>query len=144
MATLGAIAVLIMIVVLWVVFRVRWRLLSLLVVLLGVVWAFSILGLIGIPLAIVTISGLPILIGIGVDFAIQVHNRVEEEVVLDKEAHPMAETLVHLAPPLITATIAGVVAFLALQISEVPMIRDFGVLLAIGIVVLAWSSRSSS
>lgn len=134
MATLGAIAVVIMLVVLWAVFRVRWRLLSLLVVLLGVVWAFSILGLIGIPLAIVTISGLPILIGIGVDFAIQVHNRVEEEVVLDKEAHPMSETLVNLAPALITATIAGVVAFLALQISEVPMIRDFGVLLAIGIV----------
>ena len=31
---------------------------------------------------------------------------------------------------------AGVVAFLALQLSKVPMIRDFGVLLAIGIVVL--------
>lgn len=134
MATLGAIAVLIMLVVLWFVFRVRWRLLSLGVVLLGVLWAFSILGLIGIPLAIVTISGLPILIGIGVDFAIQVHNRVEEEVVLDKELHPMSETLVHLGPPLVTATIGGAVAFLALQLSEVPMIRDFGVLLAIGIV----------
>ena len=34
------------------------------------------------------------------------------------------------------ATIAGVLAFLALRISKVPMIRDFGVLLAVGVVVL--------
>ena len=136
MATLGGIALLVMTLVLWFVFRVRWRLLSLAVVVIGCVWTFAILSLVGIPLALVTIAGLPILIGIGVDFAIQVHNRVEEEVVLDKEAHPMSVTLMNLAPPLIIATVAAVAAFLSLQISQVPMIRDFGVLLAIGIVVL--------
>ena len=46
---------------------------------------------------------LPILIGVGIDFAIQVHNRVEEEVVLDHDQHPMGETLANLAPPLIAA-----------------------------------------
>lgn len=136
MATLGGIALLVMTLVLWFVFRVRWRLLSLAVVIVGVVWTFAVLGLVGIPLALVTIAGLPILIGIGVDFAIQVHNRVEEEVVLDKEAHPMSVTLMNLGPPLVIATVAAVVAFLSLQISQVPMIRDFGVLLAIGIVLL--------
>jgi hydrophobe/amphiphile efflux-3 (HAE3) family protein len=136
MLTLGAAALLLMAVVLLLMFRVRWRLLPLLAVLIGVVWAFAILGLVGIDLSLVTISGLPILIGVGIDFAIQVHNRVEEEVVLDRQAHPMSETLSNLAPPLIAATISGVLAFLALQISQVPMLRDFGVMLAIGIVVL--------
>ena len=56
----------------------------------GVVWTFSLLGLIGLELSLVTISGLPILIGLGIDFAIQIHNRVEEEVVLDKDEHPIA------------------------------------------------------
>ena len=136
MLTLGAAALALMAIVLAVLFRVRWRLLPLLAVVVGVLWAFSMLGLIGISLSLVTISGLPILIGVGIDFAIQVHNRVEEEVVLDKEAHPIAETLSNLAPPLIAATLTGVFAFLALRISKVPMIRDFGVLLAIGIVML--------
>ena len=136
MLTLGAAAFLLMAVILLVMFRVRWRLLPLLSVLVGVVWAFALLGLVGIDLSLVTISGLPILIGVGIDFAIQVHNRVEEEVVLDKAVHPMSETLANLAPALIAATISGVVAFLALQISQVPMLRDFGVMLAIGIVVL--------
>ena len=68
---------------------------------IGVLWTFSILGLVGIDLSLVTISGLPILIGLGIDFAIQIHNRVEEEVVLDRDPHPIAETLANLAPPLI-------------------------------------------
>ena len=136
MLTLGAAALGLMAVVLAIMFRVRWRLLPLLSVFVGVLWAFSIMGIIGIDLSLVTISGLPILIGVGIDFAIQVHNRVEEEVVLDKEAHPIAETLANLAPPLFAATLTGVVAFLALRISKVPMIRDFGILLAIGITVL--------
>ena len=134
--TLGAIALVVMAVVLALMFRVRWRLLPLLAVLVGVVWTFSLLGWIGIDLSLVTISGLPILIGLGIDFAIQVHNRVEEEVVLDQEVHPMAETLANLAPALLAATFAGFVSFLALRLSKVPMIRDFGVLLAIGVVVL--------
>ncbi len=136
MLSLGAAALALMAIVLLVMFRVRWRLLPLAAVVIGVSWAFSILGLIGIDLSLVTISGLPILIGMGIDFAIQIHNRIEEEVVLDKEAHPIAETVANLAPPLFAAAFTALVAFVALRISKVPMIRDFGVLLGIGIFVL--------
>ena len=138
MLTLGLVAMAVMAIVLAVMFRVRWRLLPLLSVLVGVLWTFSLLGWIGIDLSLVTISGLPILIGLGIDFAIQIHNRVEEEVVLDHDEHPIAETVANLAPPLIAAACAGVVAFFALQLSKVPMIRDFGVLLAIGVLVLVF------
>ena len=136
MLTLGAAAVAIMAVILAVTFRVRWRLLPLLAVLIAVAWTFSFLGLIGVDLSLVTISGLPILIGLGVDFAIQVHNRVEEEVVLDRAANPIQETLANLGPPLVAATLAAVAAFLVMRVSLVPMIRDFGVMLAIGIVII--------
>ena len=136
MLTLGAAAVALMAVVLLVAFPVRWRLLPLLAVLIAVGWTFSLLGFIGIDLSLVTISGLPILIGLGVDFAIQIHNRVEEEVVLDREDHPMRETLANLGPPLAAATVAAVVAFLILRVSLVPMIRDFGVMLAVGISII--------
>ncbi|MDH3754927.1 MAG: MMPL family transporter [Acidimicrobiia bacterium] len=136
MLTLGVAALIVMAVILLLMFRVRWRLLPLLGVVFGVIWTFALLGYAGIDLSLVTISGLPILIGLGIDFAIQIHNRVEEEVVLDKEEHPMAETLANVGPALLVATIGSALAFLALQISQVPMIRDFGVMLAIGVVVL--------
>jgi predicted RND superfamily exporter protein len=77
-----------------------------------------------------------VLLGIGIDFAIQFHSRVEEEVQLDRAPHPIQEAGVHLVPALVVATVAAAISFLALQLAEVPMIRYFGVLLAIGIVVV--------
>jgi uncharacterized protein len=136
MLSLGALALATMAVILVLAFRVRWRLVPLLVVVVGVVWAFGLAGFIGLDLSLVVISGLPILIGIGIDFAIQTHNRVEEEVVLDGDESPFAETASRLGPWLVIATVAAAVSFLAMQISRVPMVRDFGVLLAIGIVCL--------
>lgn len=138
MLTLGAIALAIMAVILLVMFRVRWRFLPLLSTVVGVMWGFALLGYIGIDLSLVTISGLPILIGLGIDFAIQVHNRIEEEAALDKDEHPISETLANVGPALVAATLAAVVAFMALQLSQVPMIRDFGVMLAVGIVALVF------
>src|SRR5262245_488027 len=58
MLTLGAIAVVIMCIILLVLFSVRWRLLPLLVILVGVIWAFGLAGYLGIPLTVVTIAGL--------------------------------------------------------------------------------------
>ena len=81
-----------MIVILLVLFNVRWRLLPLGIVLIGVIWAFGLAGYLGIPLTLVTISGLPVMLGIGIDYAIQMHARVEEEVIIDRAEHPIQET----------------------------------------------------
>jgi hypothetical protein len=136
MFSLGAIAFAVMIVVLLLVFRVRWRLLPLPAVILGILWGFGLFSFLGGSLSLVTISGLPILIGIGVEFAIQIHNRVEEECVLNPGVDPFSETLRRLGPPMVVATVSAMIAFLAMRISRVPMIQDFGVLLATGIVML--------
>ena len=128
-----------MAVVLLLVFRVRWRLLSLAVMALGVVWAFGAIGYLGIPLTMVTISGLPILIGLGVDFAVQIHSRYEDELARDPDGEApgaLGRTLLRLGPAVTVAAIAAVVGFLALRTSNVPMVRDFGVLLSIGTVAV--------
>ena len=136
MLTLGAAAVVIMVLILTVMFRVRWRLLSLAVVIVGVIWAFGIAGYLGIPLTIVTIGGLPVMLGIGIDYAIQMHARVEEEVVVDRSPHPIQETARNLGPALLIVTFDAVFAFSALHFAKVPMIRDFGSLLAVGIIAI--------
>jgi len=136
MLLLGALAVVVMIVVLSLAFRVRSRLVPLVVMLVGVLWAFGLLGYSGFQLSLVTIAGLPILIGLGVEFAIQVHNRVEEEVFKEPTEDAFSETLVHIGPALAVATVAAAIACLALLASQVPMIREFGILLAVGVVML--------
>src|SRR5947208_10309834 len=96
MLTLGAIAVAIMIVILLVLFDVRWRLLPLAVILIGIVWAFGLAGSLGIPLTIVPIAGLPVMLGIGIDYAIQMHARVEEET--ERSDHPTQTAARNLCP----------------------------------------------
>lgn len=140
MLTLGAIAVVIMAIILLVFFDVRWRLLPLAVVLVGVTWAFGLAGYLGIPLSLVTIAGLPVMLGVGIDYAIQMHARVEEEVVIDRNPHPIQETARNLCPALLVVTFDAVFAFCALSFAKVPMIRQFGLLLAVGIAVICFAS----
>jgi predicted RND superfamily exporter protein len=138
--SLGAIAVAIMMLILLVFFQVRWRLLPLAVVLIGVVWAFGMAGWIGIPLSIVTIAGLPVMLGVGIDYAIQMHARIEEEVIIDRATHPIQETARNLGPALLVVTFDAIFAFAALNFAKVPMIRDFALLLCIGIAVICFCS----
>jgi hydrophobe/amphiphile efflux-3 (HAE3) family protein len=140
MLTLGGAAVAIMVVILLVFFNVRWRLLPLAVILIGVVWAFGLAGYLGIPLTIVTIAGLPVMLGVGIDYAIQMHARVEEEVLVGRADHPIQETARNLCPALLVVTFDAIFAFAALRFAKVPMIRAFGLLLAVGIAVICFAS----
>lgn len=137
MATLGAFALGVMVLLLLLVFRVRWALLPVAVVAVGLVAAFGAAGLAGLALTLVTISALPILLGLGVDFAIQFQNRFEEERGEGRGPDAAADvSLLQIGPPVAVAMIAAVAGFLALQRSAVPMIREFGSLLSLGVVVL--------
>jgi len=140
MMLLGGIAVGIMALILLLLFSVRWRLLALFIVIVGVVWAFGIVGYLGLSLTIVTIGGLPVMLGIGIDYAIQMHARVEEEVVVDRAAHPIQETARNLGPALLIVTFDAIFAFAALSFARVPMLRQFGLLLAIGVATICVNS----
>jgi hydrophobe/amphiphile efflux-3 (HAE3) family protein len=134
----GLFSLLAMVVVLLLVFRARWRLLVLPVIAIAMVWAFGAFGYLGIPLTMVTMSGLPILVGLGVDFAIQVHARYEEEAgkPAATDGDPLTAALTGVGPALVVALVAAAAGFLALRISPVPMVDDFAVMLAVGTGVL--------
>jgi len=137
MGSLGGIALVVMLAVLWLAFRVRWRLLPLAVMACGTAAALGGAVLLGIDLSIVTISGLPIFIGLGVDFAIQLHNRYAEQRAEGDSAEQAATVAVTtMAGPLTVAMVAGAFGFAALRLSPVPMIQDFGLLLCLGVVIL--------
>ena len=133
----GAIAVVLMILILFITFPARWRLLSLPLVLVGALWTFGVAALADVPLTLVTLAGLPILIGLGVDFSIQFHNRYEEEMLTGESPESaLSASVSRIAPTVGVAVAVMVLGFLTLLLSAVPGVRDFGVLLAIGAVVL--------
>ncbi len=129
-------SVLVMILVLMLLFRVRWRLLSLLMVGLSALWTFGLMGYMGVPVTMATMAVLPILIGLGIDFSIQFHNRYQEEVTRSPSvARAIVTSASRMFPVVGMALLATIIGFITLYISEVPMIKDFGMMLAIGIVV---------
>lgn len=79
MKTMMMISGIIMIIVLLVLFPVPFRLLPLAIVLIAVVSTIGIMGLVGIPLTMVSMAVFPVLIGLGIDYSIQFHNRYMEE-----------------------------------------------------------------
>jgi hydrophobe/amphiphile efflux-3 (HAE3) family protein len=136
MKILLALAIAVMILVLMVLFRVRWRLLSLFMVGVSALWTFGIMGYVSIPLTMATMAVLPILIGLGIDYSIQFHNRYQEELLrTGTVGEAIVSSLSHMFPSVSIALLATIIGFITLYISEVPMIRDFGVALTIGIVL---------
>ncbi len=132
-------AIALMLVILAVVFAVRgfftWRWLSLGVVILGVIYAFGAMGVLGVPITIASMAVFPVLIGLGVDYGIQFHNRYDEEVRRGETASRGALlAIAHIGPAIGIAIVAGCLGFMALFFSPVPMIRDFGMMLIIGVV----------
>ena len=142
MGILLLLSILLMVVVLYLVFKhVRWRLLPLPIVLVGIIFTFGAMGFLDIPMSMVSMSAFPVLIGLGIDYAIQFHNRIEEELArgeTDEEA--VIDTIKHTGPAVLIALIITALGFFSLFTSTVPMIQDFGKLLMIGIVMCFISS----
>jgi len=59
--------------------HVRYALLPVIVVATGLILTFGVMGLTGIAISMVVIGAFPILIGIGIDYSIQIHSRLDEE-----------------------------------------------------------------
>lgn len=129
-------ALLVMILVLTVLFRVRWRLLSLFMVGIGALWTFGLLGYASVPLTMASMAVLPILIGLGIDYSIQFQNRYHEELLTSRTVdEALVSSLSRMFPSVGIALLATVIGFITLYISAVPMIREFGMALAVGIIL---------
>jgi uncharacterized protein len=119
------VAVAVMALVLALVFRSRLRLLPLAVALGAVAVTFGLMALLRAPLTMASIAVLPVLLGLGTDYAIQYQAR------LAPGRRPPPAALATIA----TAALATAAGFLVLLLSPVPMVRGFGLVLVAGIGV---------
>ncbi len=76
------------------------------------------------------------MIGIGIDYAIQFHNRLDEELLKGKALVEAAiSTVSHVAVPVIIALVVTQAGFVSLLSSIVPSINDFGLVCIIGLIM---------
>jgi predicted RND superfamily exporter protein len=112
------VGVAVMALVLALLFRPRPRLLPLAIALGAVAIVFGAVSALGLPLTMASIAVLPVLLGLGVDYAIQYQAGG-----------------VRAVRAIATAALATGVGFLVLLLSPVPMVRGFGALLVVGVGV---------
>ncbi|MGC9434782.1 MAG: efflux RND transporter permease subunit [Methanomicrobiales archaeon] len=135
MATLIAAAMVLMIIAVGFLFsHVRYRFLPVGIVGAGLVLTFGVMGLAGIPISMVVIGAFPVLIGIGIDYAIQFHARFDEERRRSDLKDAARTTITSSGPAILYAMLATALGFVAMWIAPIPMIRDFGIVCIIGIV----------
>jgi len=135
---LAAVALLAMAIVLGLLFRGRPRLLPLLSALLACALTFGALALVAPALSVAQVAVLPVLIGLAVDYAIQLQSRAGELLAAGgvRDRRAAVTDAAGLAGPTIgVAVLAGVAATLVLLTSPVPMVGGFAVLLAVGIAI---------
>jgi uncharacterized protein len=153
-------ALLVMATTLGLVFRTRQRLLPLAIALAAAALTFGALSAVGASLTMASIAVLPVLIGLAVDYAIQLQSRIVEE--RGEQADPRIEdgdgaaeagadaaggraplsvaaaarrTALLGAPAIAVAAAATAAGFAVLAFSPVPMVRGFGILLVVGIAL---------
>jgi len=126
---------LVMAVTLGLIFSGHPRLLPLAVALLAAALTFGALSAVGGSLTMASIAVLPVLVGLAVDYAIQFQSRVEEALAegVNDVSTAVRRAASMGAPTIATAAAASVGAMLVLELSPVPMVRDFGLLLVVGV-----------
>ena len=132
---LGA-AFLLMAATLALVFRTRMRLLPLGLALAAAAMTYGFIALAGYDLTMASIAALPVLIGLAVDYAIQLQARFDES--RAERLRPVAAAraaAVRGGPIVAGAGLATAAGFLVLLLSPVPMVHGFAVTVIVGIVL---------
>ncbi len=111
-------AVGLMVVALFFLFRgVRLRLLPVVAVFVGVVYTFGAIGYAGVPNSTLTSAVFPILIGLGIDYSVQFHQRYEEELADAPPTVALPRALSGIGPAVLVAMIAAALGFGATWVS---------------------------
>jgi hydrophobe/amphiphile efflux-3 (HAE3) family protein len=105
-------AVGLMIVALFFLFRgVRLRLLPVVAVFVGVLYTFGAIGYAGVPNSTLTSAVFPILIGLGIDYSVQFHQRYEEELAVHPPSEALPRALAGIGPAVFVAMLAATLGF---------------------------------
>jgi len=127
---------LIIIIVLYINFRrISYVVLPMLSLIISTIWLFGCMALLGIDFNVIAVALVPLIMGLGVDYAVHLYHNYR--VYLEdgyKPALAIKKSVSEIGTAMFLAMITTVIAFLSFLTASVPPIRDFGVLLALGII----------
>ena len=127
---------------------IKYGLIPLLTIVFGLIWAYGTLVLAGFEITPQTSGVMAMIMGIGIDFGIQVTKRFRYELQQTlgkfdqnaprrKREDAMVDTLKNVFYPMTITTLAAVIGFKCLSLGKLPVMKDMGTMMATGVVFCA-------
>lgn len=136
LATLIFLALIVVVILLSIAFRsLRGVVFPLIGLSSALIWTYGSLNLIGAQFSALEVAVAPLVLGLGIDYAIHLQRAyvtIREE--YPEPAEAWARACTRLSVPLVLAVITTVAAFLANVLSPLPPLATFGLALAIGVI----------
>ncbi len=131
-STASLIAILIIVSLLFL--SVRFGLISLLALVFGIIWVYGITGILGVPINSTMSGALSMIMGIGIDFGIQVVNRFRQERKNADVRKAVKTTLSNVFVPMLITTLAALIGFRAMSMGQLTLLGDLGNMMSLGIL----------
>lgn len=101
----------------------------------GVIWTYGIFGLLGITLSPTTSGALAMIMGIGIDFGIQVVNRFKQELRRRKPEEAMKITVKRVFFPMLITVLAALIGFRAMSMGKLTVLGELGNAMSYGVLL---------
>ena len=112
----------------------RYGIISLLAIGFGIIWVYGVLGLLGMSISSTMSGGISMIMGIGIDFGIQVVNRFKQERKKHKIEKAMKITLSKVFVPMLITTLAALIGFRAMSLGQLTLLADLGNMMSFGVL----------
>ncbi len=115
--------------------KLSYVILPMLTLVVSTIWLFGCMALLGISFNVIAVALVPLILGLGVDYSVHLlHNyRIE----IDDGKKPgtaIKNSVTEIGTAMFLAMLTTVIAFLSFLTATFPPIRDFGILLALGVI----------
>ena len=117
--------------------RFSYVIFPLLGLLIAMVWLLGAMTLFGFTFSIIAVALIPLLFGLGVDYAVHLYHNYQAELEKGKTpAQAIQRSVYDVGTAIFLAWLTTVIAFMSFLSSNIQPIRDFGILLATGITFM--------
>jgi len=132
---LGPSIFIIIIIILFISFRkTSYVFLSMIALVVATIWLLGTMTLLGITFNVIAVALIPLILGLGVDYSVHLfHNYRSELEKGNKPAEAIKRSVKEIGTAMFLAWLTTFIAFMSFLSSSIPPIRDFGILLALGV-----------
>jgi hypothetical protein len=113
---------------------IKYGLLPLSTIIVGLMWTMGFIGASGMSMSSATSGVMSMIMGIGIDFGIQIITRFRQELRTNNIQKSMSITLNNVIYPMFTTTLAAVIGFQSMSLGQLTIMAEMGTMMTLGVI----------